>query len=289
MASLKEHDVDELVPINRVPKEQNITVSRLILEQKAAGRFKAWVVIRGYSQEAGVDYGKTFAPVCRIGSQIILLAISCEHDWLVYQMDFQFVFLPSPVEGGVYVKMSPGQEETYSETGAPMVMNLKRSLYGPAQSPALWYRTIHTALLGTSFCHQRHRTRAYTRTGSDDSLAILTLYVDDTLLSGASQKVAQRLKKALVVYRFAMVGFGEIGPILGMSVCRDYGKILPTISQEDYLQSILKRFGMLECNTINTPRYWRELSNEQPEETILGARDIKFCQKIEGSLLYLGG
>lgn len=47
-------------------------------------------------------------------------------------------------------------------------------------------------------------------------MAILALYVDDTLLSGAGQKVAQRLKKALVMYRFAMVDIGEVGPILGM-------------------------------------------------------------------------
>lgn len=110
---------------------------RFILEQKANDRFKARLVVRRYSQEAGIDYGKTFGPVCCIGSQPIQLAIACEHDWPVYQVDIQVAFLQSPIKGEVYVKMALGQEETDSKAGAPMVMKLKRRLYGLAQSPAL--------------------------------------------------------------------------------------------------------------------------------------------------------
>ena len=43
---------------------------------------------------------------------------------------------------------------------------------------------------------------------------------------------------------------------------------------------------MLECNTVNTLGYGPELSNEQPEEKLSGARGIKLCQVIVGSLLY---
>ena len=44
---------------------------------------------------------------------------------------------------------------------------------------------------------------------------------------------------------------------------------------------------MLECNTVNTPGYGPELSNEQSEENLLRARDIKLYQAIVASLLYL--
>ena len=44
---------------------------------------------------------------------------------------------------------------------------------------------------------------------------------------------------------------------------------------------------MLECNTVNTLGYGPELSNEQPEEKLSGARGIKLCQVIVGSLLYI--
>ena len=82
-------------------------------------------------------------------------------------------------------------------------------------------------------------------------MTILTLYVDDILLSGANQKVVQRLEKALMDL-FAMTDMDEVSLILGMSVCRDYDNITLTISQADYLQSVLKRFGKLQCNRVNT-------------------------------------
>ena len=67
MAILKEH-VYELVPIHRVPNGQKIIGSRFVFKQKAGGRFKALLTVRGYSQEAGIDCGKTFGPVYHIGA-----------------------------------------------------------------------------------------------------------------------------------------------------------------------------------------------------------------------------
>ena len=58
--------------------------------------------------------------------------------------------------------------------------------------------------------------------------------MDDILLSGANQKVVQRLEKALMDL-FAMTDMDEVSLILGMSVSRDYDKGTLTISQADYL------------------------------------------------------
>ena len=62
----------------------------------------------------------------------------------------------------------------------------------------------------------------------------------------------QRLKKA-PIDRFAKTDMGEVSLILRMSVSRDYDKGPLTISQATCLQIVLERFGMLECNTVNTP------------------------------------
>ena len=54
---------------------------------------KAHLLAQGYSQMEGVDYDETFAPVARIESIIILLALACHLKFKLYQMDIKTAFL----------------------------------------------------------------------------------------------------------------------------------------------------------------------------------------------------
>ena len=54
---------------------------------------KACLVAQGYSQVGGVDYDETFAPVARMESIRILLALACHLKFKLYQMDIKTAFL----------------------------------------------------------------------------------------------------------------------------------------------------------------------------------------------------
>ena len=54
-----------------------------------------------------------------------------------------------------------------------------------------------------------------------------------------------------------------------MEIKQDLERGTLTIPQEAYSKSILERFGMSECKPINTTGYGLELSNQQPDETLL--------------------
>ena len=137
MDSLRKHNVYKLVKMSNVPKEEKIIGSRFVFKQKVDGRFKARLVVQGYVQEAGVDYGRSYAPVFRIGSIRTVLAIACEHGWPVWQMDVVVAFLQAHIDKDVYVKPAPGHDPRDPKTGEVMVYKLERSLYGLAQSPVL--------------------------------------------------------------------------------------------------------------------------------------------------------
>ena len=93
MDRLLQHDVYKLVIVSNVPKGEKIIGSRFVFKHKADGRFKAGLVVQGHVQEPGIDYGRSYAPLCRIGSIRTLLAIACEHGWTVWQMDVVVAFL----------------------------------------------------------------------------------------------------------------------------------------------------------------------------------------------------
>ena len=46
----------------------------------------------------------------------MVLAIACEHDWLVYQLGVQVAVLQSKIDGDVYVKTAPGRD-AYDKDG----------------------------------------------------------------------------------------------------------------------------------------------------------------------------
>ena len=166
----------------------------------------------------------------------MILAIACQHGWPVWQLDVQAAFLQSKIKGlNVYVKTAGWQEVKDLKTGEPtMVYKLTRSLYGLAQSPVLWYDTINSAMLTVGLTPTQSDPCVYTYE-EDDTLVILSLYVDDILVTGNDEKIIKQLKKALT-NRLAMTDMGEVSLIFGMKVARDYKQGTLSISQVDLRQ-----------------------------------------------------
>ncbi|GKA94706.1 retrovirus-related pol polyprotein from transposon TNT 1-94 [Tanacetum coccineum] len=73
---------------------------------------KARLVAQGYSQEEGIDYNETFAPVARMKSIRIFFAFATNMNFKVYQMDVKSAFLNGKLKEEVYVKQPPGFESS---------------------------------------------------------------------------------------------------------------------------------------------------------------------------------
>ncbi|KAJ7971595.1 Retrovirus-related Pol polyprotein from transposon TNT 1-94 [Quillaja saponaria] len=99
-------------------------------------RYKARLVVKGYSQTYGVNYQETFSPVAKLNTVRVLLSLVANLDWPLHQFDVKNAFLHGDLEEEVYMDIPPGYT-TISETR--VVCKLKRALYGLKQSPQAWF------------------------------------------------------------------------------------------------------------------------------------------------------
>ena len=65
-------------------------------------------------------------------------------------------------------------------------------------------------------------------------------------------KVIKELKETLH-NEFEMTDLGEMSYYLGIKVIRNWAKKEIYLSQSQYIEQMLKRFHMTECNPISTP------------------------------------
>ena len=90
--SLQDLNVYKLVPRSTVPPGQKVIGTKWVFKVKANQTYKAHLVAQGWNQVPRQDCRSTFAPVCRLQSMRMLLAIAAEMDWEVRQLDVNFVF-----------------------------------------------------------------------------------------------------------------------------------------------------------------------------------------------------
>ena len=64
---------------------------------------KARLVVKGYAQMAGVDYGTTFAPMARHDTSRLLFALVAKNGWNVYHLDAKSAFLNGILGEEIYV------------------------------------------------------------------------------------------------------------------------------------------------------------------------------------------
>nr|GFB31160.1 retrovirus-related Pol polyprotein from transposon TNT 1-94 [Tanacetum cinerariifolium] len=101
-------------------------------ERSLVIRNKARLVAVGYSQQEGIDYDETFAPVARIEAIRLFLAYAAHKDFTVYQMDVKTAFLNGILKEEVYVGQPPGfVNKQYPDH----VYALDKALYGLKQAP----------------------------------------------------------------------------------------------------------------------------------------------------------
>ena len=67
-------------------------------------KHKERMVARGFTQQPGIDFNETFAPVALMDTVRTVLAIVAQNKWFVHQMDAKLAFLNGYLEEEVYLE-----------------------------------------------------------------------------------------------------------------------------------------------------------------------------------------
>ena len=202
-------------------------------------RNKARLVAKGYSQQEGIDFDETFAPIARLEVIWIFLAYAAHDNFKVYQMDVKSVFLNGELEEEVYVQQPPGFEDP---NFPDFVYRLLKTLYGLKQTPRAWYETVSQFLNGNQFIRGTIDKTHFHRNFNGSSIFV-QIYVDDNIFGSTDEKICSRFAK-LMQSKYEMSMMGEITYFLGLQVKQVNDGIF--ISQTKYIYDLLKKFDLTD-------------------------------------------
>ncbi|GKV28744.1 hypothetical protein SLEP1_g37756 [Rubroshorea leprosula] len=240
-------------------------------------KFKAHLVAKGYKQEFGIDYKEVYAPVARHDTIRLVIALAAQNSWPLYQLDVKSAFLHGDLDEEVFIHQPPGYVKAGNEH---KVYKLKRALYGLKQAPRAWYSRIESYFLKEGFekCPYEHTLFIKSE---DGKMLIVCLYVDDLIYTGNDMVMFDKFKKSMMA-EFEMSDLGLMHYYLGIEVNQSAAGIF--ISQKKYVQDILDRFRMKNCNPVSTPIEPGLKLVKNP-----GGKEINntLYKQIMGSLMYL--
>jgi hypothetical protein len=182
-----------------------------------------------------------------------VIAVAVQRNWHLEHSDVSNAYINSSfLEDGdgeeIFMEQPQGLNKK-GKDGEYLVCKLKKGLYGLKQSGRMWNKNIHKKLTKLGFAQSLSDTCLYTKRDKDKIIAIV-LFVDDMILAGDNGLI-QTFKKQ-ISEELEMVHEGKLSWLLGIKVERTpNGDII--LHQENYIQTILKRFGLDDCKAVSTP------------------------------------
>ena len=328
MTKLRALDCWTVIPVSQVPPGTPIMGSRWTFKLKtdAEGnttRYRSRFVCQGFSQVKDFSYWESFSPVVSFTTIRTLLALTSLPFWLVFHYDVSVAFIQALIDKNdppIYCRPAEGYESRKD-----FVYLLHRYLYGMKQAPRGYWQHFYDICTDWGMRRCLSDECVYIKTVSNDtrlspsssspSLAdlssatpslpaeyrrypdcsypiavlIVSTYVDDNLLYTNSklfsEEFAAHCNKSLT-----MTLEGALSWYLSVQYtrCPTTGRV--TATQERYISTLLKQYGMESCKSLPVPFPAKAddlltslaIPNPKPDAVI-----IKQYQRLVGSLLYL--
>ncbi|CAA9995003.1 unnamed protein product [Nesidiocoris tenuis] len=235
-------------------------------------RFKARLVVKGFTQRKGIDYDQTFSPVAKAGTLRALLSVAAEKNMLLMQFDVSTAFLYGYLNEEIYMKQPEGYDDKSGR-----VCRLRKSLYGLKQAPRCWNQRFANYLQKMGFKPSEADPCLFLKHPN----LMVALYVDDGIVASTSEEdqlnFLEELKKEFKIVAKPATYY------LGFEINKSPYQI--SVTQKAYLRKVLEKFGMSDCRPVSTPMV-KDSTTRKPEEQDDQGETFPYRQAV-GALMYL--
>ncbi|GKC11013.1 retrovirus-related pol polyprotein from transposon TNT 1-94 [Tanacetum coccineum] len=212
---------------------------------------KSRLVAQGFKQEEGIDFEESFPPVARIEAIRIFVENAAHKNMMIYQMDVKMAFLNGELKEEVYVS----QPEVFVDQDNPShVYKLKKALY---VDPTL-----------------------FTRQAGND-LLLVQIYVDNIIFASTNTVTCSEFANQMTT-KFKISIMGQMSFFLGLQISQSPRGIF--INQTKYASEIVKKYGLISTNYVDTPMVEKNKLDEDLQGTPV---DATLYRGMIGSLMYL--
>ncbi|XP_070660467.1 uncharacterized mitochondrial protein AtMg00810-like [Malus domestica] len=205
----------------------------------------------------------------------VLLSVTVNCGWLLYQMDVKNVFLHGELQEEVYMQIPP----SYSPAKDGMVCKLYKAIYGLKQSPRSWYAKFSSVLERECFLRSNADSSLFVLNGTRGKLVVL-IYVDDLIITGDNAYEIGALKASLH-QTFAIKDLGKLKYFLGIEMATSQRGLF--LNQRKYVMDLLEEAKFTDCKPVVTP-----IDNKLKLTTDGEAlNNVTYYQRLVGNLIYL--
>ncbi|KAL8101414.1 hypothetical protein AgCh_033340 [Apium graveolens] len=245
-------------------------------------KHKARLVAKGYVQQKGIDYNEVFAPVARLDTIRLLLALSAKEGWEVHHLDVQSAFLNGELQEEVYVT----QPEGFVKEGLEQkVYKLVKALYGLRQAPRAWNARLDKCLRELGFKRCLHEQAVYTRFDRGN-VVIVGVYVDDLLVTGTHKREIEEFKLQMSE-QFEMSNLGLMSFYLGIEVSQT--DLSTTLKQSAYAKRLLEKTVGVASRFMEKPTVKHQQAIKHILRYVRGTIDHGLVYKNERNEKFLIG
>ncbi|KAG8479467.1 hypothetical protein CXB51_029912 [Gossypium anomalum] len=190
----------------------------------SVARYKDRLVVKGYLQEARVDFQETFSPVVKPTTIRLVLAFAVSLGWSLRQVDINNAFLNGDLQEDIYMVQPPGFEQLGPD-GQQLKFILEAKFQASKADSSLFIQN------------------------SGSQLIYVLVYVDDIVVTGTNSSAIDKFVTELHD-RFSLKDLGRLNYFLRIQVT--YSSTGIFLSQQKHIQDLLCRASMDKLNSSPT-------------------------------------